>query len=226
MTSHGVNSRMSARSFLDTPVDMALVREILQLASRAPSGGNTQPWHVYVLTGEAKASLTAAVLALAAKGIMEEPNVPFQMYPPKDASAAYMDRRRTLGFEYYRLLGVAHDDTQGRLEAHMRNFKWFGAPVGLIVCVDKIVDRNGWGHVGMFLQTLCLLAVERGLATCCQEAWGCYPGTVAKLVNIPDSQSIWCGVSLGYADATAQVNKLRTQRVPLEQCATFYDAKL
>lgn len=218
-----VKSRISVRSFLpDKPVEMSVVRELLELSSRAPSGGNTQPWHVYCLSGEAKNAVSEEALQAASNGIMEEEGTTFRIYPPNEASAAYLDRRRRLGFEMFRLLGVERNDAQGRKESFLNNFRWFGAPIGLIITVDNIVDKNGWGHVGMFLSTLCILAEERGLATCCQEVWSRYPKTLARLLGIPLSeQTIWCGVSLGYADRSAPVNTLRSERVPVNEFATF-----
>jgi len=218
--SAAVTSRISVRQFTAQSVPLDTVREILELASRAPSGGNTQPWHVYVLIGEKKVELTKAVLEKFDNGVLGE-EAGFQMYPSPKASSEYMDRRKKLGFAMYELMGIKREDKMGRLNAARKNYEFFDAPVGIMVTVDSIVDKNGWGHVGMFIQTICLLARERGLATCLQEAWSSYSPTVKSVIGIPDSETVWCGIALGYADESAPVNALKSERVPLGNFASF-----
>ena len=129
--------------------------------------------------GKRKKKLTKSVFDEMGNGNMgDKPE--YNMYPPKEASAEYMARRRKLGFDMYNLMGIARDDKMGRLKAMQDNFEFFQAPVGIIITVDRFVDRNGWGHVGMFLQSLCLLAVEAGLATCLQEAWSQFHQSVLQ----------------------------------------------
>jgi nitroreductase len=165
-----VLARHSCRQFKPDAVPLDTVKRLLELSARAPSGGNTQPWHCYVVHGSAKTELTKAAFSELAKG--NPGDAPeFNIYPPPAASAAYMNRRRKLGFDMYDLMGVARTDAKGRGEAMAKNFDFFGAPIGILITVDRFSDRNAWGHVGMFLQTLCLLAAEHGLATCLQEAW-------------------------------------------------------
>ena len=215
--------RISYRRFLNKPVSEQDVRSILDKARFAPSGGNTQPWHCYVLAGEAKAKLTKAILENAAKPSKAE----YRMYPgkedmPKDMFDLYMKRRRTLASEMYRLMGISYNDKKGRAEAMMKNFDFFGAPVGIIVTVDRPVDMNGWGHVGSFLQTICLLAEERGMGTCLQEAFGNYPTIVYDELNIPKDQILWCGIALGYPDMSEPVNSMRSERAPVDDFAVFH----
>ena len=121
----------------------------------------------------------------------------------------------------FRLMGIDRKDASARAEVLLRNFRFFGAPVGLFVTVDRIVDRNGWGHVGMFIQSLCLLAEEAGLATCLQEAWANWSQLLAKELSIPASEVLWCGIALGYADTTDPVNSLKSERLPLSEFVTF-----
>ena len=132
-----------------------------------------------------------------------------------------MERRRKLAFDMYKLMGVDRKDPASRLQALMKNFSFFGAPVGLFITVDRICDRNGWGHVGMFIQSLCLLAEEAGLATCLQEAWANWSKLVSNQLQIPDSEILWCGIALGYADLNDPVNTLQSDRLSLSEFVTF-----
>jgi len=207
------------RQFLDKPVPEETVRKILELASRSPSGGNTQPWHAYVVMGDARDEMCKAAIEKVSSVGFDEPE--FQMYPKPSESKEFLDRRRKLGYDMYGLMGIARDDAKGRTEAMLKNYEFFGAPVGIFVTVDRVGDRNAWGHVGMFLQTICLLAPEFGLETCLQEAWSSIHDTVSEKLNIPDSEVVWCAVALGYADWSAKVNELKSEREPLEKFATF-----
>jgi len=223
--SKAVEGRKSIRAFTNDPVPEELVKKLLTLAARAPSGGNTQPWHVYVVTGDARQSLTDAVFEAMSNGKMgDKPE--FNIYPKSSDAPEYLERRRKLGYEMYKLMDIDRDDKAGRLAAMQQNFEFFGAPVGLIVTVDRVADRNGWGHVGMFLQTLCLLATEHGLASCLQEAWSTFHSVVYEKLQIPASQIVWCGVALGYEDKGAPVNKLVSEREPPEKFAKFHTGKL
>ena len=215
--------RISYRRFLKKPISEKDVREILDTARFAPSGGNTQPWHCYVLAGDAKDNLTKAIFNSTGR----PPKPEYSVYPgkkdmPEDMYDVYMKRRRTLAAEMYRLMGVSYDDKKGRAEAMMKNFDFFGAPVGILVTVDRPVDVNGWGHVGSFLQTICLLAEEKGMGTCLQEAFGNYYHVIYEHLNIPKDQILWCGISLGYPDMDQPVNTLRSERAPVDEFASFH----
>jgi len=217
-----MDKRISTRAFLrDKPVSRDTIEEILTLASRAPSGGNTQPWHIYVVAGSVLNDFTSTVkskLCAGSAGMYKE----FDIYPPKDkAPASFMGRRIKVAKDMWALQGVDRKDAAARARALLQNYEFFGAPVGMIVTVDRSVDRNGWGHVGMLLQSLCLLAEERGLATCLQEAWGNLGNVVYSALGIPESEIIWCGVALGYADPSSSVNRLRTEREPLSEFTKF-----
>lgn len=221
-----VRARKSTRAFTDEPVPLETIREILSLAARAPSGGNTQPWHVYVLHGKAKERLSSAAMGgIARREMGKKPD--FSIYPKEKQSAAYMARRRKVGADMFKLLGIARDDKARRNQEILKNFGFFGAPVGIILTVDAIVDKNGWGHTGSFLQNICLLAEERGLATCLQEAWSMVHSAVEKELNIAGAsagdsgQIVWCGIALGYPDKQAPVNQLVTERVPVDEFARF-----
>ena len=152
----------------------------------------------------------------------------FAVYPTREALAQkrdMRDRRRKLGLDMYRLLGITKGDTDGILAALKRNYTFFDAPVGIIITVDKAGDRNFFGHVGSFLQTFCLLACERNLATCLQEAWSQFDEPVADELGIDrEREAIWCGIAVGYEDPSKPVNRLVTDRAPVEAFATFFDA--
>lgn len=213
-----IERRLSTRQFLASPAPtVEEIAELLLAANRAPSGGNTQPWHVYVVSGDARAALVTK-----AKAALGENTGEFSVYPDASASGEYMDRRRKLAADMYELMGVDRHDREARMEALLRNFDFFGAPVGLFITVDRIVDRNGWGHVGHFLQNVCLLAEERGMATCLQEAWAAHSTLIKTELGIPESEILWCGVALGYPDKSAAVNKLRSERRPLHEFARFF----
>eukprot|EP00038_Savillea_parva_P014209 m.214751 g.214751 ORF g.214751 m.214751 type:complete len:216 (-) comp27344_c0_seq1:28-675(-) len=191
------------------------------------------PWHLYVVTGARRDAVcrAARMAVMGTTGSQPQPNeeAPFALYPPPAASEAYMQRRRKLGYDMYSLMGVDRKDKAGRAAAMLKNYDFFDAPIGIFVTVDKIVDKNGWAHVGALAQTICLLANECGMATCLQEAWSEVGWAVTKELRIPDSQVLWCGIALGYADPRARVNTLRSQREPLDSIVHwegFADSKL
>lgn len=212
-----VIARHATRGFLDTPVAHATVRELLELAARAPSGGNLQPWHVYALTGEPLARLTSRVKEKLARGEREQGD--YVIYPPK-LWEPLRTRRREAGAQRYAALGISKD-MNGQALLERMNFEFFGSPVGLFFCLDRRVGPPQWADVGMYMQTLMLLAVERGLATCPQEVWSVWPRTVRELIGMPPELMLFAGMSLGYEDTNAPLNRYRTPRAPLEEFATF-----
>lgn len=208
--SQAVAQRISVRAFRPDPVAGALVREILEAAARAPSGGNLQPWRVHVLTG-------APLEALKAK-VRENP---FGETPEYDVYPANLweplrTRRYQCGEDLYATIGIPRDDKAARLAQLAKNGELFGAPVGLFFSLDRRVGPPQWSDVGMLMQTIMLLAVERGLATCAQEYWARYPQTLTEALNLPEDHMIFSGMALGYADQTAPINTLRTRRDPFE----------
>ena len=205
-----VSARVSIRAFKPDPVPGALVREILEAASRAPSGGNLQPWRVYALTG---APLEALKAEVAANPFGETPE--YDVYPP-NLWDPLRTRRFECGEDLYATIGIPREDKPARLRQLARNGELFGAPVGLFFCLDRKVGPPQWSDVGMYMQTVMLLAVERGLATCAQEYWARYPQTLIESLGLPDDHMIFSGMALGYADETAPINTLRTRRDPFE----------
>ena len=214
-----ISSRRSVRAFLPRPVGRAAIEEMLELAARAPSGGNLQPWRVDVLTGEPLAALKAAVSSsLAARPAGE--GLEFAVYP-SPLPEPWRSRRFASGEALYSAIGIPSGDKAARLAQFARNYDAFGAPVLLFFSIDRRFDRPQWAHLGMFMQSLMLLAEERGLAACPQEAWAAVHRTVGDHLALPPERILYCGMALGYADEAAPVNRWRTERAPLEDFAIF-----
>jgi nitroreductase len=209
-----VLGRRSVRAFQPRPVDRALIEEMLGIAARAPSGGNLQPWRVDVLAGEPLAALKAEALA-STRAAME-----LKVYP-SPLPEPYRTRRYRSGEALYEAIGIPREDRRARLAQFARNFEAFGAPVLLLFSIDRIFDRPQWAHLGMFMQILMLLAEERGLATCPQEAWAAVPDVVARHIELPAERILYCGMALGYGDPEAPINGLRTEREPVAAFARF-----
>lgn len=214
-----LKQRTSVRAFLDTPVSAATVHALLEDARWSPSGGNLQPWQVIVVTGGPK----AAVERLATETLMKNPRGEAGDYPiyPEGLKEPYRSRRYKVGEDMYALLGIPREDKAARLRNLARNFQLFGAPVGIFFIIDRSMGHGQWAHLGMFMQSLALLAHERGLATCMQEAWAMVRETLHRYFELPDNELIYCGMALGYADTSKKVNTLRSERAPVEAFATF-----
>ena len=215
-----IKSRYSVRNFTDDTVDIKTIREILEIASNAPSGGNIQPWKVYVVTGSTKEKLIKKALNNFDNGVQEK--IEYDIYPnPLDEE--YKRRRSECAKDMYTALSIKQDDTELRLSQIRENFKFFGAPVGMIVTIDRAFAENGWGHVGMFIQNICLSAVDNDMGTCLQESWSIYPKTVKDFLNIPDNEVVWCGIALGYPNKEHPINNYRTSRESIEKFVTFIE---
>lgn len=214
-----VRARYSCRAFLPKPVSREAVAEILALAARAPSGGNLQPWHVDVLAGARLAALKAKVAASLAANPKGE-GTEFPVYPP-NLEAPWRDRRFACGEQLYASIGIPREDRPMRLLQFARNFDLFGAPVGLFFSIPRDFGAAQWGHLGMFLQTIMLLAAERGLATCPQEAWAIVHKTVGEVLHLPPERMLTSGMALGFADEMQPINQWRTERERLDEFATF-----
>jgi nitroreductase len=214
-----VTARHSARAFLDRPVPRATVEEILALAARAPSGGNLQPWQVDVLAGNALGELKTRVAASLAANPAGE-GTEFPVYPPA-LGEPWRSRRFASGEQLYTALGIAREDRPARLARFAKNFGAFGAPVLLLFSLPRHFGPPQWAHLGMFMQNVMLLAAERQLATCPQEAWALVHKTVGELLGFGEDRIFYCGMALGFADEAHPINGWRTERVPLEEFARF-----
>jgi nitroreductase len=208
-----VDRRISIRAFKPEAPSGAVIREILEAAARAPSGGNLQPWRVYALAGEPLEALKAKV---AANPFGEAPE--YEVYPA-NLWDPFRTRRFECGEDLYATLDIPREDKPARLRQLARNGELFGAPVGIFFCLDRKLGPPQWSDVGMYMQTVMLLAVERGLDTCPQEYWARYPQTLAEVLNLPEDHMVFSGMALGWRDESAPINGLRTRRDPFEAWA-------
>ena len=216
-------TRRSVRAFLPTPVPRADIEAILEVASRAPSGTNTQPWKVHVLTGRALARLSEALLAAYDDPQRDELYREEYAYYPRDWVSPYIDRRRKIGWDLYGLLRIGKGDKARMHEQHAQNYRFFGAPVGLLFTIDRVMERGSWLDYGMFLQAIMTAARGRGLDTCPQAAFTPFHQVIAAQLGLPPEEQLVCGMSLGFADESAPVNALRTEREPVERFTRFLD---
>lgn len=212
--------RASTRAYLDKPVDRATLEAILDAARWAPSGVNTQPWQVAVVVGETKRRLSAALLAERNAGHPENPDY---AYYPQQWVEPYKARRMACGFALYQALKIERHDPDARLKAWNNNYSLFGAPAGLLFFLDRALAQGSWVDIGMFIENAMLAALSFGLATCPQAALAEYPDVVRKLLNVPDSRALVCGMALGYPDMAAPVNNYRTAREPVASFTTWHE---
>ena len=213
--SDAISSRSSIRDFLTSPVSNALINELLIKASRSPSGGNLQPWKIFIINKESMDDF------LEFQANWTQPEDPaYDIYPPK-LKEPYRTYRYDLGEQMYSLLGISREDKDARIKQVLKNFNFFGAPVGIFCFIDKSMGPPQWSDLGMFLQTLMLLAKEAGLDTCAQEAWSMKQDSIKSFLNADDNLLLFCGMALGYANPDGIINKLRSSRSPIDQWATF-----
>jgi len=212
--------RISVRQFQSRPVSQALLEELLDAARWSPSGGDLQPWKLIAVAGaEREAVIQMARTVRAAPGASsEEGSDP--VYPP-NLWEPYRSRRYKVGEDMYELLGLAREDRAARLAQVARNFEFFGAPVGIFFVIDRRMGRAQWAHLGMFMQSLALVAVERGLGSCMQEFWATLRESLHRHFGLPATDMIYCGMSLGFPDPSAPVNRLRSERAPVGDFATL-----
>lgn len=214
-----IGSRFSCRAFLrEREVPRELLQEILEIAARAPSGTNTQPWRVYVLQGASRDALSAKVCAAhdaiyADPALAAEYREEYDYYPAQWVSP-YIDRRRENGWSLYGLLGIERGEKDRMHAQHQRNFRFFDAPVGLMFTMDRVMGRGSLMDYGMFLQNVMVAARARGLHTCPQAAWNSYARIILPHVGAGPDEMLVCGLSLGYADLDAPVNRFHTPREP------------
>ena len=218
--SDAILSRHSCRSFTRQAVATATIRQLLETARFAPSGGNLQPWIVHVLTGESmarfRAQLTPQFLAKPFGGTAE-----YHVYPP-ELKEPYRARRHKNGEDLYRLIGVTREDKAARHRQFARNYDFFGAPVGMFFFLDRSMGPPQWSDLGMFIQNIMLLAREQGLETCPQESWAIWHKEVAEFLQVDSAFMLFCGLALGYGDYSAPINRLRTDRAAIEEFAVFH----
>lgn len=217
--SAAVAARKSVRAFLNTPVSDELIREVLTRASRSPSGGNLQPWRIFILNGETQTRFKGIMKDKVARQPMGEP-VEYEIYP-KGLKEPYRTSRFALGEDMYTLLNIPRENKMGRLAWMAKNFEFFGAPASLFCFIDRSMGPPQWSDLGMYLQTAMLLFQEAGVDTCPQEAWSLWPKTVAEFVGAPEELMLFCGMAIGHADPANPVNRLESKREPFDAFARF-----
>lgn len=216
-----ITSRRSVRAFLPTPVPRSTIEDILRVASRAPSGTNTQPWRVHVLLGEARAALTRKILAAFDDPAQAAQHVEDYPYYPAEWFSPYLERRRKLGWDMYALVGIVKGDKARMHEQHGRNYRFFDAPVGLIFTIDRRLAQGSWLDYGAFLQNVMVAARARGLDTCPQQAFSRFHRIIEEHLALPPEQQVVCGMSLGWADPDAPINRLVSEREGVDAFARF-----
>jgi nitroreductase len=213
--SDALRSRISTRAFRPDPVTEATLREILDAARWAPSGGNLQPWRVLAVSGRE----IETVVALAKGNLPGDPGPRF-VYPD-NLWEPYRSRRFEVGEQMYAILGIPREDKAGRLRQFERNFEFFEAPVALFFIIDERMGYGQWAHLGMFMQSIALAALERGVATCMQECWAMLRKPLHTHFALAESEMVYCGMAMGYADTDAPINKLRSSRADVDEIAEF-----
>ena len=212
-----IKNRKSIRSFVDKPVSNNTIKEMLQKSSRAPSGGNLQPWKIYIVNEKSMKNFLEFQKKWKGK---EEP--PYPIYPEK-LKEPYRTSRNQMGEQMYSLLDIKREDKIGRMNQMLKNFDFFGAPVGMFCFIDKQMGLPQWSDLGMFLQTFMLLAVDNNLDTCAQESWSLKQNCVKTYLDISDDSILFCGMAIGHANMDDKVNELNTPRRPIDEWATFIE---
>ena len=213
--SDAVLARRSIRAFNTEPINNKVIKDLLALAARSPSGGNLQPWKIYVINNQSMKKF------IEFQDNWNQPETPGYAIYPSDLKEPYRTSRYQLGEAMYELIGIPRDDKDARLQQVMRNFEFFGAPAALFCFVDKQMGPPQWSDLGMFLQTFMLLAQEAGIDTCAQEAWAMKNDSVSEFVGSDKNDILFCGLALGYKDEDAVINQLSSERRPIEQWAKF-----
>ena len=218
-----ITSRRSIRAYLPAAVPRAVIEDILSVAARAPSGTNTQPWKVHVLTGQAKLALSSRIRAAFDDPAERAGHTEEYAYYPSEWVSPYIDRRRKVGWALYSLLGIGKADKSRMHEQHARNYDFFGAPVGLMFTIDRVLQQGSWLDYGMFLQSVMVAARARGLHTCPQAAFMQFHRIIGDQLGLAAGEMVVCGMSLGHADPAAVENTLHTEREPVAGFTRFLD---
>ena len=227
LVDEAIRNRQSIRAFLNTEIDEQIIRDILNVSARAPSGTNTQPWKVYVVTGKKRDEIITKVSQVQLQ-LFEQPELEKQytetfVYYPEKWISPYIERRRENGWGLYGLLGIQKGDKEKMMAQQLRNYQLFDAPVGLFLTVDKAMGIGSKMDISMFIQNIMIAAKARGLDTCPQAAWNRFHSIVLDLLHAPENEELVCTIALGYADPNAIVNTFVTPRESVENFAVFLD---
>ncbi len=218
--SDALHQRISCRSFLSKKISKRIIKKIIEQASKSPSGGNLQPWKAFILSGEPLKKLVTDVekeLIKYPKGHVTE----YKIYPD-NLPDLYMRRRYKCGEDLYSLLQIKREDKENRIKQFKKNFNLFGAPVGIFVFINRSMGYPQWSDLGMFVQSVLLLAKENNLDTCAQESWALFHKLVHKQVKAPKEYMLFCGIAIGHMDKTNVINKIRTERANIDDLAEFF----
>jgi nitroreductase len=218
-----ITSRRSVRAFLPKPVPRDEIEKILEVAARAPSGTNIQPWHVHVLTGESLSTLSDKILAAHNDPEQSKTHTEEYAYYPRQWVSPFIERRRKIGWDLYGLLGITKDNKAAMHAQHGQNYAFFGAPVGLMFSIKRVLEQGSWLDYGMFLQSIMIAARGHGLDTCPQAAFTPFHKIISEHLQFADDEMLVCGMSLGYADEAALVNKFTTEREAVASFTRFYE---
>ena len=218
-----LNSRLSVRDFLPTPVSGEQIRRVLATASRSPSGGNVQPWRIDVVAGdklvELKAIMQRRLAEVAAGDKSESPE--YDIYP-KELVSPHRDYRFKIGEDMYARLGIPREDKAARLRWFARNYQFFGAPLALFCSVDRRMGPPQWSDLGMYLQSVMLLLREAGLDSCPQECWAVYPKTIGEFIGLPAERMLFTGMAIGHRNPEHTINQLQSERAAVDMFARFH----
>ncbi len=218
-----ITSRHSMRAFLPTPIAREDIERMLEVAARAPSGSNTQPWKAYVLTGGIKTRLSDEIMAVYQDKAKFEALTEDYRYYPDIWDSPYIERRRKVGLDLYKLLGLGRDDKAGMQAQHGRNYLFFDAPVGIIFTMDRTMNTGSWLDFGCFLQNFMVAARAREMDTCAQAAFNRFHPVIRQVTGIPESEIVICGLALGFADYSRIENSLISEREPVSGFAKFLE---
>lgn len=213
--SEAIKARKSIRSFLNKPVSNKLISDLLEKASFSPSGGNLQPWKIFIINDQSMQSF------LDYQKKWNQPEVPEYLIYPQKLKEPYRTSRYEMGELMYSFLGIDREDKASRANQMMKNFEFFGAPAGLFCFIDRQMNQPQWSDLGMFLQSFMLLAQEADLDTCAQESWSLKHKMVSSYLNADENLMLFCGMAIGYQNPDDPVNHFKTQRRPLSDWAHF-----
>ena len=217
--SEAIDTRLTCRAFTNELPNRNIITSIIERAKRAPSGGNLQPWRIWVVSGQPLEEFKKDIAEKIKDNPMGE-GTEYNIYPP-NLKEPYESRRREVGRSMYEVLNIPKEDKAGRMKQFMRNFEFFGAPIALFFAIDREMQEGQWSDLGMFIQSIMLLAREEGLHTAPQEAWAIWYKTVNKFLDIPEELMLFCGMGIGFADENDPINTFRSKRQDIDDFADF-----
>ena len=217
--SEAIDTRLTCRAFTNALPNRNIITSIIERAKRAPSGGNLQPWRMWVVSGQPLEEFKKDIAEKIKDNPMGE-GTEYNIYPP-NLKEPYESRRREVGRSMYEVLNIRKEDKAGRMKQFMRKFEFFGAPIALFFAIDREMQEGQWSDLGMFIQSIMLLAREEGLHTAPQEAWAIWYKSVNKFLDIPEELMLFCGMGIGFADENDPINTFRSKRQDIDDFTDF-----